>query len=62
MYCVPLKAATQTVRSASYSKPTIDSGVRIMSKRIIVIGAGFAGMWSALASARLLDEVGRTDV
>lgn len=33
-----------------------------MSKRIIVIGAGFAGMWSALASARLLDEVGRTDV
>ncbi|CAJ92878.1 NAD(P)/FAD-dependent oxidoreductase [Cupriavidus necator] len=33
-----------------------------MSKRIVVIGAGFAGMWSALGSARLLDEVGRTDV
>ncbi|CAJ92877.1 Enzyme [Cupriavidus necator] len=33
-----------------------------MSKRILVIGAGFAGMWSALASARLLDQVGRTDV
>lgn len=33
-----------------------------MSKRILVIGAGFAGMWSALASARLLDEVGRTDI
>jgi NADH dehydrogenase len=33
-----------------------------MSKRILVIGAGFAGMWSALASARLLDEVGRADV
>lgn len=33
-----------------------------MTKRILVIGAGFAGMWSALASARLLDEVGRTDV
>lgn len=33
-----------------------------MSKRILVIGAGFAGFWSALASARLLDEVGRTDV
>ena len=33
-----------------------------MSKRILVIGAGFAGMWSALASARLLDEVDRTDV
>lgn len=33
-----------------------------MSKRILVIGAGFAGMWSALASARLLDEAGRADV
>ena len=33
-----------------------------MSKRILIIGAGFAGMWSALASARLLDQVGRTDV
>jgi len=33
-----------------------------MSQRILVIGAGFAGMWSALASARLLDQVGRTDV
>ena len=33
-----------------------------MSKRILVIGAGFAGMWSALAAARLLDQVGRTDV
>lgn len=33
-----------------------------MTKRILVIGAGFAGMWSALASARLLDQAGRTDV
>jgi NADH dehydrogenase len=33
-----------------------------MSQRILVIGAGFAGMWSALASARLLDRVGRSDV
>jgi len=33
-----------------------------MSKRILVIGAGFAGMWSALAAARLLDQEGRTDV
>ncbi|MDS1139183.1 NAD(P)/FAD-dependent oxidoreductase [Pusillimonas sp. SM2304] len=33
-----------------------------MSKRIIVIGAGFAGMWSALSAARLLDQAGRTDV
>lgn len=27
-----------------------------MQKRIVVIGAGFAGMWAALAAARLLDE------
>lgn len=33
-----------------------------MSKRILIIGAGFAGMWSALSSARLLDQVGRHDV
>src|SRR5690606_9982037 len=33
-----------------------------MSKRIVVIGAGFAGMWSALAAARLLDRVGRAEV
>lgn len=33
-----------------------------MPKRILVIGAGFAGMWSALAAARLLDQVGCTDV
>ncbi|MEX4000598.1 NAD(P)/FAD-dependent oxidoreductase [Paraburkholderia sp. EG285A] len=33
-----------------------------MSKRILVIGAGFAGMWSALSAARLLDEQERTDV
>ena len=33
-----------------------------MSKRILVIGAGFAGMWSALGAARLLDEVGSGDV
>ncbi|CAD6555738.1 NADH dehydrogenase-like protein [Paraburkholderia hiiakae] len=33
-----------------------------MSKRILVIGAGFAGMWSALSAARLLDDAGRTDV
>lgn len=33
-----------------------------MTTRILVIGAGFAGMWSALAAARLLDSAGRTDV
>ena len=33
-----------------------------MSQRILVIGAGFAGMWSALAAARLLDQAARRDV
>lgn len=33
-----------------------------MSKRILIIGAGFAGMWSALSAARLIDEVGSKDV
>ncbi|SAK52093.1 FAD-dependent pyridine nucleotide-disulfide oxidoreductase [Caballeronia hypogeia] len=30
-------------------------------KRILVIGAGFAGLWSALSAARKLDELHRTD-
>ena len=25
-------------------------------KRIVIVGAGFAGMWSALSAARLLDQ------
>lgn len=33
-----------------------------MTKRILIIGAGFSGMWSALAAARLLDQVRRQDV
>lgn len=33
-----------------------------MSKRILVIGAGFSGMWSTLSASRLLDQVGRDDV
>lgn len=33
-----------------------------MLKRILVIGAGFADIWSALGAARLLDRVGRADV
>lgn len=31
-------------------------------KQILVIGAGFAGLWSALGAARLLDLQGRDDV
>jgi NADH:ubiquinone reductase (H+-translocating) len=31
-------------------------------KRIMVIGAGFAGMWSALSAARLIHEQGTNDV
>jgi NADH dehydrogenase len=30
------------------------------SKRILVVGAGFAGMWSALGAARLIDEEGQS--
>lgn len=30
--------------------------------RILVVGAGFAGMWSALGAVRLLGQEGRTDV
>jgi NADH dehydrogenase len=32
-----------------------------MTQRILIIGAGFAGMWSALGAARVLDNEGRTD-
>jgi len=33
-----------------------------MTTRILVIGAGFAGMWSALSAVRLLEQEGREDV
>jgi NADH:ubiquinone reductase (H+-translocating) len=33
----------------------------MMSQRILIVGAGFAGMWSALGAARVLDSAGRTD-
>jgi NADH dehydrogenase len=29
-----------------------------MSKRVVIVGCGFAGMWSGLAAARLLDKAG----
>ncbi|OAP35285.1 pyridine nucleotide-disulfide oxidoreductase [Sinorhizobium glycinis] len=32
-----------------------------MSVRILIIGAGFAGMWSALGAMRLLDQQGKAD-
>ncbi len=32
-----------------------------MKQRILIIGAGFAGMWSALSAARLLDKHNNTD-
>lgn len=31
-----------------------------MSKRILIIGSGFAGLWGALGAARLLENEGRT--
>lgn len=33
-----------------------------MTQRILIIGAGFAGMWSALSAVRLLDQTGREDI
>ncbi|WP_369991567.1 NAD(P)/FAD-dependent oxidoreductase [Pseudomonas xanthosomatis] len=33
-----------------------------MKQQLVVIGAGFAGLWSALSAARLLDMHGRQDV
>lgn len=33
-----------------------------MKQRILIIGAGFAGMWSALSAIRLLDQQQRLDV
>ncbi|MEY9626233.1 NAD(P)/FAD-dependent oxidoreductase [Sinorhizobium fredii] len=32
-----------------------------MSERILIIGAGFAGMWSALGAMRVLDQQGKAD-
>lgn len=32
-----------------------------MKRRILIVGAGFAGMWSALGAVRLLDQHGRAD-
>ncbi|WP_395678417.1 NAD(P)/FAD-dependent oxidoreductase [Inquilinus sp.] len=31
-----------------------------MTQRIVIAGAGFAGMWSALGAARVLDQAGRS--
>ncbi len=33
-----------------------------MKQRILIVGAGFGGMWSALSATRLLDQHGRNDV
>lgn len=27
-----------------------------MTKRIVIVGSGFAGMWAALSAARLIDQ------
>ncbi|MDN5517409.1 MAG: FAD-dependent oxidoreductase, partial [Pseudomonas sp.] len=33
-----------------------------MKQRILIVGGGFAGVWSALSAMRLLDQHGRTDI
>lgn len=32
-----------------------------MSRKILIVGAGFAGVWSALGAARVLDLNDKTD-
>jgi NADH dehydrogenase len=32
-----------------------------MAKRILIAGAGFAGVWSALGAARVREQAGRDD-
>jgi NADH dehydrogenase FAD-containing subunit len=36
----------------------IEAGGELRFKRILVLGAGFAGLWSAVGAARALDEHG----
>ena len=33
-----------------------------MKQQILIVGGGFAGVWSALSAMRLLDQHGRTDI
>lgn len=33
-----------------------------MKREILIVGGGFAGLWSALSAMRLLDQQGRTDI
>ena len=41
---------------------TWDEGESVNTQRIVIVGAGFAGMWSALAAARALDMQKRSDI
>src|SRR5262249_55208198 len=40
------------------AQPTPNNGSPIMQKRLVIIGAGFAGMYAALSSARLREMSG----
>jgi NADH:ubiquinone reductase (H+-translocating) len=53
-------ALASASRERAGSRPIFWS--RNMSQRILIIGAGFAGMWSALSAARLIDAAKRNDV
>lgn len=43
-------------------RDTWDEGESVNTQRIVIVGAGFAGMWSALAAARALDMQKRSDI
>jgi hypothetical protein len=40
------------------SKLREEETMSMLPKRIVVLGGGFAGLWSAVGAARLLDELG----
>src|SRR5437763_1584833 len=48
--------------SMAPSNETSQSQEYKMKQRILIVGGGFAGVWSALSAMRLLDQHGRTDI
>src|SRR5690606_4160139 len=49
-------------QGCSSEQSTVQFRSTIMKQQLVVIGAGFAGLWSALSAARLFDMHDRQDV